>query len=131
MKIIPLVCPNCNANLEVKGDRDFIYCEHCGTKIIIDKEEQVSRHIDEARIREADVSEKIRLKELELALFQKQRRFVLIIVGGIIGVILLIAAIYLLFFSKAKSEAQNGAFWIFYMVFMVALVYLAGKMNKK
>ena len=46
------------------------FCAQCGAPIVIDdgtkRSEHVYHHIDEARIREAEASELIRLKEIEL-----------------------------------------------------------------
>lgn len=28
-----LTCPNCSANLTIKENRDFVFCEYCGTKM--------------------------------------------------------------------------------------------------
>ena len=35
MKIIALKCPNCNADIELDQDREFGFCNNCGTKIMI------------------------------------------------------------------------------------------------
>ncbi len=63
MKLISLTCSKCGANLEVDSERNFCFCQYCGTKLMIDNEQIniQSRFIDEARLREAEV----RMKELE------------------------------------------------------------------
>lgn len=38
MKLIPLKCPNCGAQLNVDANKNSVYCEHCGTRIMIDDE---------------------------------------------------------------------------------------------
>lgn len=38
MKLIPLKCPNCGAQLTVDANKESVYCEHCGTRIMIDDE---------------------------------------------------------------------------------------------
>ncbi|MDD2956633.1 MAG: TFIIB-type zinc ribbon-containing protein [Oscillospiraceae bacterium] len=40
MKLIPAVCPNCGASLDLDPERKFSFCPSCGTKIIIDDEVQ-------------------------------------------------------------------------------------------
>lgn len=35
MKTIALKCPNCNADIELDQDREFGFCNYCGTKIMI------------------------------------------------------------------------------------------------
>ena len=63
MKIIPIRCTNCGADLEIEEGRNECYCNFCGHHMFIDNEvkETIHRNIDEARILEAQ----IRLKELE------------------------------------------------------------------
>lgn len=38
MKLIAMKCPCCNGELNVDGDREFCFCQYCGTKIMIDDE---------------------------------------------------------------------------------------------
>lgn len=71
MKFVPVVCPKCGANLNVEEGRKECFCSYCGTKIVVDNENSKEStntyvRIDEARIREAEAKERIRLKELEL-----------------------------------------------------------------
>lgn len=37
MPLIALKCPQCGADLEIDSDREFMYCEYCGTKVLRDK----------------------------------------------------------------------------------------------
>lgn len=39
MKVIKQVCPNCKANLELDDTREFGFCQYCGTKILLEKEQ--------------------------------------------------------------------------------------------
>ena len=39
MNVIKLVCPNCKANLELDDSREFGFCQYCGTKILLEKEQ--------------------------------------------------------------------------------------------
>lgn len=63
MKLVNLKCPECGAQLKVDPNREFVYCEYCGTKILLDKEERISRTIDEAAIRKAEAEEKIQIQK--------------------------------------------------------------------
>lgn len=38
MKLIAMKCPCCNGELNVDSDREFCFCQYCGTKIMIDDE---------------------------------------------------------------------------------------------
>ena len=35
IKMVPLVCPKCGAQLEIKEGTDTCYCTYCGTKILV------------------------------------------------------------------------------------------------
>ena len=55
MKLLTLKCPSCGGHLSIEEDRDFIFCQYCGTKIIIDRDNEFTyRHIDEADVKRAD-----------------------------------------------------------------------------
>lgn len=68
VNVISLKCPECGANISVEAGRKECFCTYCAAKIIIDdgSTTHTYRKVDEARIKEAEVSEKIRLKELLL-----------------------------------------------------------------
>ena len=71
VEMISLSCPNCGANLQVASDRESFFCEYCGQKIYVsdsNHQKYTYRKIDDARIREAEAKEAIRIKELELEL---------------------------------------------------------------
>lgn len=65
MKLVNLKCPECGAQLKVDPNREFVYCEYCGTKILLDKEERISRTIDEASIRKTEAEEKIQIQKIK------------------------------------------------------------------
>lgn len=81
MKLVANNCPKCQAPL---GENAH-FCAHCGTQIMVDDEalhhKFTYQQVDNARIHEADVKEKIRLKELEIEQIKlehelQQKRFV-------------------------------------------------------
>ena len=66
-KLIKLKCTSCNANLSIDGKRDFLFCEYCGTILIIDNEnEYIHRYIDDADVKRAETEQLVKLKELEI-----------------------------------------------------------------
>lgn len=69
-------CPNCNAALSFSDDREFGFCEYCGSKISFDDFRSTQRIVDEAKIKQAEAEKTIRLKELELekAKFEEELR---------------------------------------------------------
>ena len=61
------ICPQCNSNLVYdENDREFIFCQYCGTKILLDDYRTSHRIIDEARIKEAETNRMVKLRQLEL-----------------------------------------------------------------
>ena len=36
MKITPIICPRCNAEIKVDADKKTGVCEYCGTKFILE-----------------------------------------------------------------------------------------------
>lgn len=58
MKMIPVTCPNCRANLNIAADRRMCFCEYCGTKVIIDDSQKTVIYRDEARLKELELYEK-------------------------------------------------------------------------
>lgn len=67
IKIVPLICPNCGAELEVRSDTKTCFCTYCGTKLFIDNNSETvtfnkninitHRSIDETKI------EKMRIQQ--------------------------------------------------------------------
>lgn len=75
MKMIKLNCPNCGGELNV--NKDELFCKYCGAKLLLDDESQninyTYRKVDDARIKEVERKEAVRLKELEIAANEKER----------------------------------------------------------
>ena len=60
-------CPNCNANMEIKeNNRDFVFCQYCGSKIMLDDYRSTHRIIDEAKIKQYENERYLRLEEIRL-----------------------------------------------------------------
>ena len=66
--LIEMKCPSCGAALEVDKDREFFFCQFCGTKLMSNDENQFTiRHIDEAEIKRAETERIIKLREIEIS----------------------------------------------------------------
>lgn len=66
-------CPGCGANLTVKDDnRDFMFCEFCGTKVRLDDYQETHRFVDEARIQESKDAKELELKKMEQERWQTE-----------------------------------------------------------
>lgn len=63
MKAYSLKCPDCGAPLNVETNKEFVFCTHCGSKIVLDDEStrvkvditNTQRTIDETEIRKAEI----------------------------------------------------------------------------
>ena len=65
-------CPSCGAELMAKdGNRDFMFCEYCGTKIRLDDYQETHRFVDEARIKESENQKELELTRME---FEEKKR---------------------------------------------------------
>ena len=71
IKMVYLTCPKCGANLKAESNRESFFCEFCGQKVYMsdsNHQKYTYRKIDDARIREAEANEHVRIKELEIEL---------------------------------------------------------------
>lgn len=99
VKFTSVKCPECGANLPIEEGRERMFCSYCGTQIIMTNEnEHIFRHVDEAKIKQAEANQAIQLKKLEIierkraaAEKTKKVKIVISIVMGIIGIVLMLA----------------------------------------
>jgi uncharacterized membrane protein YvbJ len=90
-------CPACGADLNVETDRDYLFCQFCGAKLMRDDQriviEHIERKIDEAKIRQIEFEE----KKLTTETFSKKRMWITI---NVVGILLLIIR---LIFNKVDT----------------------------
>ncbi|MCD8148995.1 MAG: zinc ribbon domain-containing protein [Clostridiales bacterium] len=68
IKFVSVKCPECGAALDVEEGRKQIFCSYCGAKVmIVNDNEYVYRHIDEAGIKQAETDRIIQMKKMEIA----------------------------------------------------------------
>ena len=128
VKVISFKCPDCSANLSVDGELKQCFCQYCGAKILIDDGSTIHKYhkIDEARIKEAEVKELIRLKELEIEEKtridkekNKANKIKLSIILGLVSAILI-------FVGFAAGEASSNPDSSFYILSMIGMFGLFG-----
>ena len=85
-----LKCDSCGANLQVLDGKSFMFCEHCGTKILLNQEKEVVHKIvDENAVKQTEVDKILKLKEYEIYERKQQeekKRFYIklgLFIGGI------------------------------------------------
>ena len=71
INFVSVKCPECGAQLEVEEGRTQAFCTYCGTKVLIQNEnEHIYRHIDEAAIRYTELE----MKRLEMEEEKRKER---------------------------------------------------------
>jgi len=95
MKLIPVMCPKCGAQIQINEGTKTCYCTYCGTQIIIDEDgaKVTYRKVDEARIKEADVKQILALKEMEIEEKKRQDRKIALIALSIASGVMFVLAL--------------------------------------
>lgn len=89
-------CPSCGGELTVKDDnRDFMFCEYCGTKVRLDDYRETHRFVDEARIQESKDAKELELKKMEQERWRAEEDKKNGIKGLIVGAIGLIVILFI------------------------------------
>ena len=108
IKMNSIKCPECNATLPIEEGRSQCFCSYCGAKIIITNEnEHIYRHINEAKVKQAETERLVELKRLELE--EKKRktetriRILKIVITILLGIV---AAV-----CFAIRETSDGKIW--------------------
>ena len=87
MKLNKLICPNCNAQLNIKleNGEEEIFCPYCGQKFLIDDEKKmINININKSTVDEAKI---IREKNKEK---EDKRNFVVLIITFLISILTLV-----------------------------------------
>mgnify|MGYP000551925826 FL=1 len=89
-------CPSCGGELTVKDEnRDFMFCEYCGTKVRLDDYRETHRFVDEARIQESKDAKELELKKMEQERWRAEEDKKNGIKGLIVGAIGLIVILFI------------------------------------
>lgn len=113
MNMIKLQCPGCGATLEVDDSRQYCFCSYCGTKIMVQNEnEYIYRRIDEAEVAQAETDRMIRLRELEMEDREKKADNIKLI--GLVASVAILLVIGMIGF--AVDNAGMGCCLLFAMV---------------
>ena len=110
MKIVKLTCPACGANID--ANEKMTFCSYCGAKLFID-DEATNINInytkrDEARIKDSERKERVRLKELEYE--ERKNRHddrVVFLCIGLLFAIAIVCVIIGMIFSQLEKPKQN------------------------
>lgn len=139
IKMIPVKCPQCGADLEAEEGRKTLFCQYCGAKVIIQNDnEHIYHTIDDAAIKQAETDRIVKLKRIELA--EKEResaartkllKIKIALALGAIGGILLILGFLL---GEASGDSDSGLYMIamvgFYCILGAAFVGMSAAKKK-
>ena len=131
MKFVAGECPKCHAPL----DEQARFCSHCGTAILFDDKTARSKYtyqeVDDARIREADVRENIRLKELEIEQMKLQEeiqhrkqtlQMKLVLVLAFFALLLVLLLLYAFARDKYGLADETYSMLAFFMIIAMSIV---------
>lgn len=71
-KVMSYKCPNCGGDVELKDNITTFYCMYCGKQLHLEDDVITIKTIDQAKIREEERKEKVRMAELEYEYKSKQ-----------------------------------------------------------
>ena len=77
--VIELKCPRCGADLSAENDREILYCEYCGAKIVLTDENTFTinktiRKIDDAEIARAETERIVQMHKIEMEKEQEKKK---------------------------------------------------------
>lgn len=127
IQFVSVKCPECGAALNIEEGREQIFCSYCGTKIMVHNDnEHIYRHIDEARIKQAETDRIVRMKQMEIA--EKKRlasermtktKIKISLILAVVGILMMTLG-YLA--GSATGDPDSGL----YMISMVGFFPLMG-----
>lgn len=124
-----LYCTSCGADITIEDDnRDFAFCQYCGTKIMLDDYRVTQRIVDEAKLKQAETEQMIKLKQLEFAEKQNaanekkslQKRKICF-AAGIVGLLLSLIGVI----AGNTSGDSNSPLYFFVMIGMLMMGWSA------
>lgn len=119
LQVVTLTCPSCGATLTIDDGRDSCFCSYCGSKVqVVNENEYIYRHIDEAGIKQAEVDRDIRMRQLDIEErdkgFDHQVRKILFYLWLASIAVVALLCLYLAFFTGELGglSAFNTLFYV-------------------
>ncbi len=123
LSLISVKCPECGASLNIEEGRSQVFCSYCGTKIIINNENEfIYRTIDEAEIKKAETDRILKLREIELneKKHENDEKIKSKRTKGFL--IFLIIGLFMMFFGSFMGESSGNPNSSFYVVGLVGMM---------
>lgn len=134
-------CPDCGATLPtgpIEEGRERVFCSYCGTPVVITNEnETITRHIDEAKVRQAETERMIQLEQIELEkkrlhqeMIEAERasnlQSVLTKIWIAIVIVLICVCIGLILFKGNDDEVPGTLAAFIFMIYIAAPIAVGG-----
>ena len=120
MEMIPISCPRCGGSIHVPAGRRTCFCTYCGSQLYADDGSTIVEYrvIDEARIREAEISSQLELRKLEIAEAKRKTR------NRILGLITIVGAAIIAGAAVVYNFANQSPWALLVGVLGVFLVFI-------
>lgn len=67
VSLTSIKCPACGAMLDIEDGRKQVFCSYCGTKILVNNDnEYIYHHVDDADIKQAETDRIIQMRKMDL-----------------------------------------------------------------
>lgn len=122
-KVVELKCTNCGANISIEEKREYFFCQHCGTKLVLDNDkEQVYRHIDEADLKRAETEQLVKLKQLELEEKEKEQKAKITKLKIKISLVLCVCGILMMILGNVLGNLSGDSDSSWYLMSMLGFL---------
>ena len=128
--LVSLVCPACGSSFHIQEGQKSCFCSYCGTQILVDDGSKtytyVHKTVDEARIREADLTELLELKRMEAEEKKRQDKKKTAKTLALTGAIILGVGVLLMNipFKSVTPTVIGGFSMLFGMMLLFTALYL-------
>lgn len=120
-------CPRCGADLDIETDREMIFCQYCGAKIILTDENTYTINknitinktihtVDDAKITRAETERLVQMHQMELEHQKLQRRSTTLVLKIVFSIILALLTVILM--------ASDSEVAILSLATLVAIPYI-------
>lgn len=109
--VTPLTCPKCGGAIQPPPGQNQCFCMYCGTPLHVDDGSQtlIYRKVDETRIREAEIDERLELARMELDEKRRPGRMKLTAFLAVIGAAMIIIGVFL---GHASNDENSPWFMV-------------------
>ena len=130
VNLVSMICPACGSSFHIQEGQKSCFCSYCGTQILVDDGSKtytyVHKTVDEARLREADLTELLELKKMEAEEKKRQDKKKTAKTLALIGAILFGVGVLLMNipFKSVTPTVIGGFSMLFGMMLLFTALYL-------